>query len=310
MERRMVVTSSPHIKSGVTTQRIMLDVLIALTPALVMSVVYFGPMSLACVATSVGSCLFFEWGAEKVFRRPVTVRDLSAVVTGVILAFNLPVTTPLWIFPIAAFFAIAVTKQLFGGIGQNFANPALVGRIVIMLSFAAKISSYPKPFAWTGWLGGVEAATGATPLAAEVKPGLLDLFIGNHGGALGEVCAAALLLGGIYLVIRRVISPLVPVVFIGTAALFSWIFGADPLVSILSGGLFLGAIFMATDYATTPSTPWGRVIFGVGCGLITCLIRFFGSYPEGVSFSILLMNVLTPYISKWTRSKPLGGETK
>ena len=309
MERLLIVTSSPHIKSGTTTRRIMLDVLIALCPTLAVSVWYYGPRALACVLISVASCIFFEWGSQKVFRRPCSVSDLSAAVTGVILAFNLPATTPLWIFPIGAFFAIVIVKQLFGGIGQNFANPALTARIIIMLSFAGKISNYVLPFEWFGQ-SGVDGVSSATPLAANHAPELWKLFLGLHGGALGETCALTLLIGGIYLVIRRVISPFVPVIFIGSATLLCWAFGADPMVSMLSGGLFLGAIFMATDYATTPSTLPGKIIFALGCGFLTALIRCFGSYPEGVSFAILLMNVCTPLIDRFTRQKPFGGEAK
>ena len=286
----------------------MLDVLIALCPALTVSVVYFGPRALLCVLASVASCLFFEWGSQKVFKRRCTVGDLSAVVTGVLLAFNLPVTTPLWIFPIGAFFAIAITKQLFGGIGQNFANPAITARIVVMLSFAGLISNYPQPFDWLN--KSADGVTGATPLAAEVIPTYKELLLGLHSGALGETCVLALAAGGIYLCIRRVISPLVPVIFMGSATLFCWAFGADPLTSLLSGGLVLGAVYMATDYATTPVTVLGRIFFALGCGFLTALIRCFGTYPEGVSFAILLMNICTPIIDRFTRPKPFGGEAK
>ncbi len=307
MERLLVVTSTPHIKAGTTTRRIMLDVLIALLPTLIVSAAYFGPRALLCVTVSAASCIFFEWGAEKVFKRKCTVGDLSAAVTGVLLAFNLPVTTPLWIFPIGAFFAIVIAKQLFGGIGQNFANPAITARIIIMLSFAALISSYPMPF---DWLNKVDGITGATPLASETVPSTVDLLLGLHGGAMGETCAVSLIIGGIYLVCRRVISPLVPVIFLGSATLFCWAFGADPIVSLLSGGLVLGAVFMATDYATTPTTVLGRAVFALGCGFFTALIRCYGSYPEGVSFAILLMNICTPLIDRFTRPKPFGGDGK
>ena len=308
MERLLVVTSTPHIKSGTTTRRIMLDVLIALTPALIVGTVYFGPRALLCVLVSVASCLFFEWGSQKVFGRKCTVSDLSAAVTGVLLAFNLPVTTPLWIFPIGAFFAIAITKQLFGGIGQNFANPAVTARIIVMLSFAGLISSYPQPFDWLN--PSVDGVTGATPLGAETAPSLTELLLGLHGGAIGEVCALALLAGGVYLCIRRVISPLVPLIFMGSATLLCWAFGADPVASLLSGGLVLGAVFMATDYATTPATVLGRIIFALGCGFFTALIRCFGSFPEGVSFAILLMNICILFLDRFTRPKPFGGEGK
>lgn len=304
MERLLVVTSSPHIKSRVTTHSIMLDVLIALVPGLAASVWLFGPRSLLVVGISVVSCVFFEWITQKISKRPVTIGDLSACVTGTLLAFSLPVSVPLWILPIGAAFAIIFVKQLFGGIGQNFANPAITARIVITLSFASLVTKWTAPFEWLG--KAADGVTSATPLVSDQTLSFTDMLLGVHGGCLGETCAAALILGGIYLVIKRVISPVIPLSYIGSAVLLGWLFGTDPVTALFGGGLMLGAIFMATDYATSPDTPLGKFIFGLGCGLITALIRRFGAYPEGVSFSILLMNILTPLIDRYVKTRPLG----
>ncbi len=324
MEKLLVVTSAPHIKSSVTTQRIMLDVLIALVPALVASVWLFGPVVLLAVAISVISCVFFEWASQKVLRKDSTLYDLSAAITGVLIAFGLPASAPLWIYPIGALFAIVFTKQLFGGIGQNFANPAIVARIVLMISFVSLLTVYPTPTAWHN--NKLDATTSSTPLAImdttshatssatteqnknTPLPSLFEMFIGKHAGAMGETSAIALFVGGIYLLIRKVISPVIPITFLSTTAIFAWFFGYDPLYTILSGGLMIGAIFMATDYSTSPSTTFGRILFGVGCGLFTALIRIFGSYPEGVSFAILIMNIITPLIDRFIKPKPFGGD--
>ncbi len=304
----MIVSVSPHIHSKDSTSTIMRDVLIALCPALIAGVVIFGFRALLVAVVCVATAVFFEWGFEKICKRKSTIGDLSAAVTGLILALNLPVGIPLWQAAFGSLVAIVVVKQLFGGIGHNFANPAITARIVMFLAFSVQMSTWAAP-------NFVDAVSSATPLAylksGEMSqlPSLLRMFLGTIGGCLGETSALALLIGGVYLIIRRVISWHTPVAFIGTVFVLSLIRGGASFAvyEILAGGLFLGAFFMATDYATTPSTVWGRVIFGIGCGLITCLIRFFGNYPEGVSFSILLMNILTPYISKWTASKPLGG---
>jgi electron transport complex protein RnfD len=283
----------------------MRDVLIALVPALVASVLIFGARALLVAVVCVATAVFFEWGFEKICKRKSTITDLSAAVTGLILALNLPVSIPLWQAAFGSLVAIVVVKQLFGGIGYNFANPAITARIVMLIAFAGPMTTWTAP-------NFVDAVSGATPLVSLANGesvSLAHLFLGTVGGSMGETCALALLIGGIYLIVRKVITWHTPVAFIATVFVLSlikggFIFGVS---EILAGGVFLGAIFMATDYSTTPATPWGRVIFGIGCGLITCLIRFFGNYPEGVSFSILLMNILTPYISKWTASKPLGG---
>ena len=298
----LLVSPGPHVRSNVTTRRIMLDVVIALMPSLIAATVIFGWRALLVTAVCVLTCVTSEWLFEKLCRRPNTVGDLSAVVTGVLLAFNLPVGIPLWQAVLGSVVAIVVVKQLFGGIGKNFANPAITARIVMLLSFAGSMSAFSSRY---------DAVSSATPLAAmtagEELPSLLDLFLGRHGGSLGETCVLAILIGGAYLLVRRVITWHTPAVFVGTVFLFSWALGENPMQHILSGGLMLGAFFMATDYATTPPSKWGKVIFGLGCGLITVLIRVFGNYPEGVSFAILFMNILTPYISAWTRRKPFGG---
>ena len=302
---KFIVTPSPHDENYTKTTSIMLNVIIALLPALAAGVWYFGPRAISLTAVTVASCILFEWGCRTLMKRENTITDLSAVVTGVILAMNLPVTLPYWMAVIGAFVAIVVVKQLFGGLGQNFANPAVTARIVLMVSFPAAMTNWIAPKAE------YDAVSSATPLAlgegAEL-PSYAELFLGNTGGCLGETCALALLIGGLYLAARRIISLAAPVSFIGSLAALSVISGEDPLYQILAGGVFLGAFFMATDYATTPITTKGKIVFGLGCGVITFVIRNFGSYPEGVSFSILLMNILTPYIEQLTRTKPLGAK--
>ena len=300
---KLTVSVSPHIVNRVSTPVIMRDVIIALVPALVASVLVFGFRALLVTAVCVAVCVLSEWAFEKASKRTVTICDLSAIVTGMLLAFNLPVGIPIWQAIVGSLVAIIVVKQLFGGIGQNFANPAITARIVMLLAFSGTMTSWVFP----------DAVSTATPLAVIASgdvsklPSYLDMFLGKTGGCIGETSALAILIGAIYLMIRRVISWHTPIVFIATVFVLTAALGQQPVAQILSGGLMLGAFFMATDYATTPSTNWGRVIFGFGCGLITTLIRVWGNYPEGVSFSILLMNILTPYISIWTRSKPFGG---
>ncbi|MFT3952877.1 MAG: RnfABCDGE type electron transport complex subunit D [Oscillospiraceae bacterium] len=303
----LTVAPSPHIRGAVTTQKIMLLVIIALLPAFVMSVVFFGPRALILTGFCAAACYFLEFVSRRVMKRADTTGDLSAIVTGMLLAFNLPSTLPLWMAFIGCFVAIVIVKQLFGGLGQNFANPAITGRIVLMVSFpAAMVGTTPwaVPFSYNDGI-----VTSPTPLA-DTSFSYFDLFIGKCGGSLGETSAAALLLGGIFLVAMRVINPVTPLAFIGGTALFSLAAGEDPLYQILAGGLMLGAIFMATDYVTTPITTKGKLIFGLGCAVITCLVRFYSSMPEGVSFSILLMNILTPYIDMATRTKAFGTKQK
>ena len=305
---RLISSVSPHFHTPRDTQKIMLDVIIALSPAAVASVILFGWRALLVIAVCVGTCVLSEFLFEKLCKRENTVSDLSAVVTGMILAFNLPVTIPVWQAMLGSVIAIIVVKQLFGGIGQNFANPAATARIIMLVAFSGEMTRWVNP---SGFFTDMDAVSGATPLVAMTKgadvPSNLDMFLGNHGGSLGETCALALLLGGVYLLVRRVITWHAPVAFLGTVALMSLVCGKDVLGQLLSGGLLIAAIFMATDYASTPNTKWGKLVFGVGCGLITVLIRFWGNYPEGVSYSILIMNILTPYIAKLTRSKPLIG---
>ena len=295
-----IVAASPHVTTKNSTAVIMRDVLIALLPAVLAGCVVFGLRALLVVTVTTAACVFFEWGFEKLCHTPSTISDLSAAVTGVLLAMNLPVSIPLWQAVFGALVAIVAVKGLFGGIGKNFANPALVGRIVLFLSFSKTMTAWVFPDA-------VSSATPLAQLAAGQKPELLTLLLGNHGGCIGETCALALLLGGAYLLIRGVITWQTPVCFVGTVFVLSLVLGQDALRQVLSGGLLLGAFFMATDYVTAPQTYWGRALFGIGAGLLTCLIRFYGSYAEGVSFAILFMNILTPYLSRWTQSKPLGG---
>lgn len=297
----LLVSPAPHVRHKADTRSIMLDVIIAMLPALVASVIIFGYRALIVVSVCVISCVLFEYLFQKLCKRDVTVGDLSAVVTGMLLAFNLPASIPLWQAVFGSIVAIVAVKQLFGGIGRNFANPAITARIVMLISFAGSMTNF-STVADTS-----SSATPLTQIGTDAMPSLLDLFLGNHAGSLGETCALALLIGFVYLLVRRVISWHTTVVFVGTVAIFTWILGYNPIEQILSGGLLLGAIFMATDYSTTPSTKWGKVVFGLGCGIITVLIRAFGGYPEGVSFAILFMNILTPYISAWTRRKPFGG---
>lgn len=304
---RLVVSPSPHDDNYMKTSEIMFSVCMSLLPALAVGCCSFGFSALLVTVVSVASCVLFEFLCRKLMKRDNTIGDLSAVVTGMILAMNLPSTVPLWIPIIGAFVAIVVVKQLFGGLGQNFANPAITARIVLMVSFPSAMTNWINPFRWHN----PDAVTSATPLAlsdGDTLPSYLDLFLGNVGGCIGETSALALLIGGLYLIARKIISPSAPVAFIGTVAVLSFVAGDDPLYQILSGGLFLGAFFMATDYATTPITTKGKIVFGIGCGIITFVIRHFGSFPEGVSFAILLMNVLTPYIEQLTRTKVFGAK--
>ncbi len=315
---KLIVEPSPHVKSAWTTQKVMLNVIIALCPALIASVLIFGLRALVLTVICCACCVLFEWLFCLVTKKESTVSDLSAVVTGMLLAFNLPVDLPVYMAIIGCFVAIVIVKMLFGGIGQNFANPAITARIVLMLSFTARMTTWTEPFRWykgfTDWAPVADAVATATPLAMEsdALPSVLDMFLGVRGGCLGETCAAALILGGVYLMIRGLISPVTPCAFIGTVAVLSLISGGGDftyvLYQLLSGGLILGAFFMATDYSTTPLTAKGKLIFGVGCGLITFLIRQFGSLPEGVSYSILFMNILTPYIDKISVPRPLGAK--
>ena len=300
----LIVGVSPHIRSKNSTQRIMLDVVIALCPAFIASIIIFGPRSILLTAVSVAACVLSEFIWEKCMHLPITVKDLSAVVTGVLLAFNVPVTMPVWQLIVADVFAIIIVKMLFGGLGCNFMNPALVGRIVMMFSFTSSITNYTYP------ANGIDVLTGATPLAHKtslVWDNFMTLFLGNHGGVIGETCILALLIGGIYLIVRGVIKIWIPLCYLLSLLVFSWAFGMPgPVLSLFAGGAFLGAFFMATDYVTSPLTTKGKIIFGIGCGLITALIRCYANYAEGVTFAILIMNLLVPYIDGLTMHKPMG----
>ena len=304
MDNKLIVTAAPHITGADSTQKIMGRVCLALCPALVASVIIFGVNALILTAVTVAACVFFEWGYCKLMGREVPIADLSAVVTGMLLAFNMPASMPWWMAIVGAFIAIVIIKQLFGGLGFNFANPAIVGRIALAVGFASRMANYPKPE------NGIDALASATPLA--VEKGVLGageyvtLLLGNHGGVLGETCAITILIGGIYLIATKVISPMIPVTYLATVAVLSLIGGYDPIVQLLSGGLMLGAFFMATDYVTSPTTDKGKLIAGIFMGVVTCAIRFFGTMSEGVSFAILLMNLVTPYIDALTRQDKLG----
>lgn len=303
-----LIEPSPHIKSSTSTQRIMLHVIIALLPSVVAGTVIFGIKALLLVVFCATFCVLSEFVFNIIAKKEQTISDLSAVVTGVILGLNLPVTLPIYMAVIGSVVAIIVVKQFFGGIGQNFANPAITARIVLMVSFASSMTNWVEPF-W--YCNGADALTSATPLSSEVNTlSYLDMFLGLRGGCLGETCVAAILLGGIYLISLKIINPVTPVAYIGTVALLSFISGNDVLADIMSGGLMFGAFFMATDYATTPLTFKGKLIFAVGCGIITFVIRQYSNYPEGVSFAILIMNILTPQIDKLTMSRPFGVKRK
>ncbi len=312
MEQTLLVSSSPHVHCGMNTRDVMRDVIIALIPALIASVWLFGYRALIVEVVCVASAIAAEYLSRRVMKRPQTVGDLSAVVTGLLLAFNLPATVPLWQAAFGSMVAIVVAKQMFGGLGQNFVNPALVGRIVLMGSFPGEMNEWVTPLAW---LGKTDAVSSATPLAMmsadpDAEISLLELLFGMRGGSLGETCVIALLLGGLYLVIRRVISPMIPVVYIGTVFVLTWVLGANPMAHILSGGLMLGAVFMATDYATCPINRTGKLVYAIGCGCLTVLIRLYGSLPEGVSFAIVIMNILTPLIERVTRPLPFGNKRR
>ncbi len=311
VNKKLTVSASPHVRSPHTASGIMLDVIIALIPALIAAVVIFGTQVLLVTLVCVGAAVLSEYLSRKVMKRHQTIGDLSAVVTGLLLAFNLPVSVPPWIAALGSIIAIVVVKQMFGGIGQNFVNPALAARIILLVSFPSKMTD------WT-----LDGVTTATPLASlksgavdnTALPSMVDMLLGKHGGCIGEVCSVALILGGIYLIVRKVISPAIPLSYIGTVAVFMLIAGKGSFeftaYQLLSGGLLIGAIFMATDYTTSPVSFKGKIIFGIGCGLITAAIRIFGGYPEGVSFSIILMNILVPHIERLTTAKPFGTPKK
>ena len=306
MNKLLHMSVSPHVHCGRTTSDIMKDVFVALVPVAGAGVMIFGIRALLVIAVCIASCVCFEALFNRIVKKEQTIGDFSAAITGMLLALNLPYNIPIWQCVVGSAFAIIVVKCLFGGLGYNVVNPAITARVFMLVSFAS-LAQATEPVL-------VDVVSGATPLVRMAEGEtitLKHLLLGTHGGSIGETCAIALIFGFLYLIACRVITWHIPVTFVGSVFVFSLLMEGDPmkaLAMILSGGLLLGAIFMATDYVTSPVTPWGKVIFGVGCGLITFLIRYFGSYPEGVSFAILLMNILTPYIDKFTAHKVFGGK--
>ena len=324
----LTMTASPHIKSPIKTKNIMADVIIALMPALVWAIYIFGFRALSITLISVVSCVVFEYLYRKLMKKTNTVSDLSAVVTGILLAYSLPVSVPLWLPVIGAFFAIVIVKQLYGGIGKNIINPALAARVFLFIAYPTELTAFTvpgehlSPFVVNVSKKAADIAAGATPLV-NLKNGIMpeadvtSTLIGNIPGTIGEVSATLLILTGIYLMLRKVITWHIPVTYIATIAIITFVFplGNIPaldsmLLQLFSGGLMLGAFFMATDYVTSPATNLGRVIYGIGCGLITVFIRYFGGYPEGVSFAILIMNLFVWYLDKATKPKVFGGAKK
>lgn len=308
-----VVSGTPHVRSKESIQSIMRDVIIALVPATAAGIYYFGLRALILIVAAIISAVFFEWLYEKITKKPVTINDLSAVVTGLLLAMNLPASVPVWVAIVGSAFAIIFAKQLFGGLGQNFINPALAGRAFLLASYPTEMTTWVVPNGLAA-----DAATYATPLA-QLKNGTLDaslgqLVMGQVGGTIGETCAIALIIGGIYLLYKHVISWKIPVIYIATVFILFAVIGRHgmrmPVQEIFAGGVMLGGIFMATDYASSPVTPKGQVIFAVGAGLLTYLIRTFGGYPEGVSYSILIMNCCVPLIERFTEPTIFGALPK
>ena len=299
MSKLLKVTSSPHIRHEDSTRGIMLDVIIALLPAAIYGCILFGLRAAIILVVTVATAVASEAIWNLALKKPQTIGDCSAILTGLLLGMNLSSQTPVWIAAIGSVVAIIVVKQMFGGLGFNFANPAMTARIVLLVSFAGQMSNYVSP---------IDAVTTATPLANNTPITLKELFFGMHSGAIGETSSFLLMIGGLYLMLRRVIKPIIPVAFIGTVAIATLIAGGDLKLAIFGGGLMLGAIFMATDYVTTPTTDLGKLVFGIGCGLITFVIRQFSPLPEGVSYAILLMNILTPHINRLTLSKPFGAK--
>ena len=302
MENNLIVTSNPHITDNVSTRKLMGNVVISLVPCIIASAMIFGLRALLLTAVTTAACVGFEYLYCMLMKKPNPVGDLSAVVTGIILAMNFPVTLPLWMGIVGAFISIVLVKQLFGGLGYNFANPALVGRIALFSGFSSAMTNWKFPGA------AVDQLSSATPLqvADPSALNLIDLFLGVHGGVMGETCALAILIGLVWLVATKTISPAIPVTYLATVAVMSLLCGQNVMVQLLSGGLLFGAVFMATDYVTSPFTLKGKIVFGIGLGIITSAIRFWGNMAEGVSFAILLMNLWVPYINDLTHQVPLG----
>ena len=308
-EQVFLVSPPPHVRTDADTRSLMLDVIVALSLALIPAVLYFGWRTLILTAVSVVSCLLFEWLYRMLLHKPLSLRDMSAVVTGMLLAFGLPVSVPYWLPVVGAFFAIVVVKQLYGGLGKNFLNPALAARVFLVFSWPVHMTTWVRPFEWYPIWGAsgpeaLDTITAPTPLTylnrgvlPDMEFRIVELLLGERGGALGEICAAVTLIGGLYLLTRRVITPRIPVAFLGTVAVLTFVFSPANQVrsdwmfyQLLSGSLILGAVFMATDYATSPVTLRGQWLYGIGCGLLTYMIRTYGIFPEGVSFAILVMN--------------------
>ncbi len=308
--KNLLVTSSPHISSPVTTRTIMLDVIIALMPAVICTVIQYGLRALILIAVSAATCTLTEYFWCRIAKKKIPCSDFSAVVTGILLALNVPASLPVWQVIVGSIFSIAVVKQLFGGIGCNFINPALAGRIMMAMSFPTTMTAYAFS------KQAVDIVSGATPLALIAEGSVenlrfVDMLLGRFGGVMADTCSLAFIIGGVYLVIRKVIKPYIPVSFMLSTLAFSALFGSSaPFLSLFVGGLMVGSIFMATDYVTSPYTNYGKVVFGIGCGLIASLIRVFGNSAEGVSYAIVLMNLVVPYINDFTRNKPFGGGKK
>ncbi|PAB61385.1 RnfABCDGE type electron transport complex subunit D [Anaeromicrobium sediminis] len=309
MENKLIVSSSPHLRANESISKIMRDVVIALLPATLAGVYYFRMGAVKVILSAVIAAVLTEAAIQKISKKRVTINDWSAVVTGLLLAFNIPASAPWWLPAIGSIFAIFIVKQVFGGIGHNFMNPALAARAMLLASWPVQMTAWVKP--------GTDAVSTATPLAivggeasGQALPSFMDLIVGNVGGCIGETSAILLIIGGIYLVYRGVITPRIPVIYIATVAVMSFLLGGFDIsymvYQVFAGGLMLGAIYMATDYASSPVTEKGQIIFAVGCGFLTAIIRIYGGYPEGVSYSILLMNVATPLIEKYTRPRVFG----
>lgn len=317
MDNQYLVTSSPHFRSDYKIERMMLDVIIALLPALIAGTVFFGFRALMLTAISMVTAVLTEYVIEKLLHREITIDDYSAAVTGMLVAFNLPPTVSWWIPVVGSFFAISIVKMCFGGLGNNFVNPALAARVFLLASWPVQMTTWKIPEAVSAATA-ADAMTTATPLAVLKTgtithlPSLWSMFIGNIGGTIGETSTLALLIGAAYLVYRGVINLKTPLSFIATVGIMTWIFGPDGMFTgpflyhILGGGLILGAFYMATDYATSPVTPLGQIIMGIGCGIFTSVIRLWGGYPEGVSYAILLMNMVSPLIDRYTMPKVFG----
>lgn len=328
---KLIISGSPHLQTGQTVEKIMYGVVVSLIPAMIVSFYFFGLAAILVTITAVVSCMAFEFVIQKyLIKGPVTVFDGSAIITGVLLAFNVPASLPLWMMVIGSAVAIGMGKMTFGGLGKNPFNPALVGRVFLMISFPVHMTTWPKPSSFSTQL--TDVITGPTPLAVmkegvsqgetvtEILPSIPDyanLLVGNMGGSIGEISALALILGGIYMLVRKIITWHIPLAYLGSVVLFSGIFWlidpsyyADPLFHLITGGLMLGALYMATDMVTSPMSAKGQIVFGIGCGVLTMVIRYFGAYPEGVSFAILIMNAFVPLINKGFSPKRFGEEVK